>query len=67
MNVHYNVALSSFSTFLMGGNTDSYIEISSKEDLNEAFEYIKYNNLRYLYLGGGSNILFSDKEIAWKG
>jgi len=62
-NIHIqkDISLKKFSTFSVGGNADFFVEISSKEELQEAREFAKNNNLLVFILGGGSNLLFSDK------
>ena len=61
MKIQKNITLSPLSTFLIGGETDEYTQIHTKDDIKKVFQYIKKNSLPYMYIGGGSNILFSDK------
>lgn len=56
-----NVSLSTLSTFRIGGPARYYIEASGALELAEALDYIEKQQLPFFVLGGGSNVLFSDK------
>lgn len=56
-----NVNLSDYNTYKIGGNADYFIEADSPELLIEALKYSRSKEIPYFILGGGSNILFSDK------
>ena len=56
-----NVSLKDLTTFRIGGNADYFVRVSNKEDLKEVVEYGKANRLPIFILGGGSDILVSDK------
>lgn len=56
-----NWPLARYSTLNIGGPADFFAEIKSEEELCEAWEYSRDNKLNVFILGGGSNILFSDK------
>ena len=58
-----NISLKKFSTFGIGGNADFFIEITSQNDLLEAIKFADFNNYPIFLLGGGSNLLFSDKGL----
>lgn len=56
-----NIPLSDYSTFKIGGKAKYFISVKSKEELIKALEAAKILKLPIFILGGGSNILFSDK------
>lgn len=49
------------TTLRIGGQIKSFTEIETTDELTEAVNYAKQNNLPYLVIGGGSNLLVSDK------
>ncbi|MBI5414179.1 UDP-N-acetylmuramate dehydrogenase [Candidatus Peregrinibacteria bacterium] len=61
MQIQKNIPLTIYATFHIGGNADYFCEIFTKEDLKEAISFAKEKKLKTFFLGGGSNILFSDK------
>jgi len=56
-----NIKLSKYTTFRIGGPAKYFTEVNSEEELLEALEYAKENHLDFFILGGGSNLLVSDK------
>ena len=56
-----NVSLSPLTSFRVGGNARFYAEIKSLEELKESLEFAKKNKLNFYILGGGTNLLVSDK------
>lgn len=58
-----NVRLAPYTTFNIGGPADYFCEAKTKNEIVEAVQWAKENNLDYFVLGGGSNILISDKGI----
>ena len=61
LNVKENVSLAPLTTFKIGGPARYFVEISDKNELLEAFDFVSKKNLKYFILGGGSNLLISDK------
>lgn len=61
--IRENVILSPYTTFKMGGPAEFYFEAYSKDDLIKAYQIAKKLNLPFLLIGGGSNIIVSDKKI----
>jgi UDP-N-acetylmuramate dehydrogenase len=61
MNIQINANLKKYTTFKIGGNAKYFIEVKSVEDLIEAFQFAKKNNLKFFILAKGSNILFDDR------
>ncbi|MES2272842.1 MAG: UDP-N-acetylmuramate dehydrogenase [Chlamydiota bacterium] len=53
--------LSEFSTFGIGGPIRYFREVSSFEEMEEAFRFAKEMGIPYLILGKGSNCLFDDR------
>lgn len=56
-----NVSLRDLTTFRIGGDARYYAEVENKEEILEVSKFIKKNNLKIFILGGGSDILVSDK------
>ncbi len=61
--IQANKDLSSFSTFKIGGKAEYFIEVKSKEDLQEVLKWAKNKNQKVNILGGGSNIVINSKGI----
>lgn len=62
MQVYNDVLLSTILWYQIGGVAKCVIDVFSKEDVYEALEYIKNNNIQEVFiLGLGSNLLFSDE------
>jgi len=55
--------LAGYTTFKIGGPADILAFAKTKKDLINAIESAKKNDVPYTILGGGSNILISDKGI----
>ena len=56
-----NRPLKLLTTFKIGGPARFFAEISDPVELQEAFEFAETRNLPVLILGGGSNMLVSDR------
>lgn len=61
LNIQENVSLSGFTTFKIGGPARFFVEVRNGDEMIEAIDYAKKNNLEVFVLAGGSNILISDK------
>ncbi|MBI2062595.1 MAG: UDP-N-acetylmuramate dehydrogenase [Candidatus Yanofskybacteria bacterium] len=61
MNIKKNVILAPYTTFRIGGPARYFCEVGSVDDLKDALQFSKENNLPLFILGGGSNVLVSDK------
>jgi len=61
MKIEKNVLLSQYTTFKIGGPAKYFACVKNTEDAQAALEYAEKNNLSCLLLGGGSNLLISDK------
>ncbi|MBI9096983.1 MAG: UDP-N-acetylmuramate dehydrogenase [Spirochaetaceae bacterium] len=62
-SVRFNVRLKDFTTFKTGGPADIFITASDAADIIKARQFAAENNLPVFILGGGANILVSDKGI----
>lgn len=60
MHIQNNIELSKHTYFRLGGPADFFVEASTREELIEAVQYGITNNLSYIVLGSGSNVLISD-------
>jgi len=56
-----NVALNNFTTFHIGGVAKYFFQAENKEEIIEAIQWAQQKKLPFFVLGGGSNILISDK------
>lgn len=61
--VHKNVPIKHLVTFNIGGNADYFYSADSIESLCGAVEYATKKNWPIFILGGGSNLVVSDKGI----
>ncbi len=60
MEIQENVSLARHTTFGVGGNTQWFIRITSRDDLPPLLEFVRTHDLPFFILGGGSNVLASD-------
>lgn len=58
-----NYPLSQVTTLKIGGPAKLFVAVETSQDLVEAIQYAKQNNLDYLVIGGGSNLLVNDAGI----
>ena len=56
-----NIELAPYTTFQIGGKAKFFIEISQDEELEEICRWARKAGEKVVFLGGGSNILVSDK------
>lgn len=61
MEIQENVSLSGFNTFKIGGCARYFVVIKNLDDLKQAIDFSEKNQLPVFVLGGGSNLLISDK------
>ncbi len=61
MNISQNESLKSHTTFQIGGPADEYCEPETFDELIEKIYTCRTNGKKYFLLGGGSNLVFSDK------
>jgi len=62
-NFSYNVNLSNYSWFNLGGNAEYFLKAKDKDQLIEFLREAKKNNLKTTILGAGSNTLFRDNGV----
>ncbi len=63
MKFQRNVSLKKFTTFRTGGKARYFVEVRSEKELVEAVNFAKLKGLEIFVIGGGSNILVSDKDF----
>ena len=61
MSIEEHVALAPYTTFKIGGNARYFCSVHTEDELVEAVSFAQKNSLRTLIMGGGSNMLVSDK------
>ena len=61
MQIQENVLLAPYTTFKIGGPARHFCIVENQFDALEAFEFARDKHLNTFILGGGSNILVSDK------
>ncbi|WP_026951572.1 UDP-N-acetylmuramate dehydrogenase [Algoriphagus mannitolivorans] len=59
MNIQENISLKPFNTFGIDQTARFFVTVRSIEDLKEALQFAKAENLEVFILGGGSNILLT--------
>lgn len=64
MQMESNYPLSKLTTFRIGGEALWFVEVANESELVEALNFAKEKSLPILILGGGSNVLVSDKGFA---
>ncbi|MBK7891640.1 MAG: FAD-binding protein [Bdellovibrionales bacterium] len=58
-----DVRLAPMTSWLVGGPAEYYVEPSSEAELEEALRFAHEQKLPVTVLGGGTNVLISDKGI----
>ncbi len=61
INIQENIALAPLTSFRVGGNAIFYVEVSDVEQLKEALSFAESKKIDFFVLGGGTNLLVSDK------
>ena len=61
--VEENVPMSQYSSFKTGGNADYFVSPGDGEEIRLVIEESKNENMPYIVIGNGSNIVVSDKGI----
>jgi len=61
LNIQENVLLAPLTTLEVGGPARYFVEVGTEADVVEAFEFAVSRDLAAFVLGGGSNVLVSDK------
>ncbi|MBI2315202.1 UDP-N-acetylmuramate dehydrogenase [Candidatus Daviesbacteria bacterium] len=58
-----NYLLKNITTLSIGGPAKKFAAVKTQEELVQAIQYAKENNLDYLIIGGGSNLLIADEGV----
>lgn len=61
--VRENVSLAPYTSARIGGPADVLITVESADELAGTIKLLRNENLTYLILGGGSNVLVSDRGV----
>jgi UDP-N-acetylmuramate dehydrogenase len=61
MNIQENVSLASHSTMRLGGSARYLADASSEEDIEELVAWANSNNVPFMMIGHGSNIVWKDE------
>lgn len=61
--IQSNISLAKYTTFKIGGPAELLVEVSNSGELEQAARYGASENLPITILGGGSNVLISDKGL----
>lgn len=61
LEIQENIFLKDLTTFQIGGPARYLLKIKNEDDLRAAFSFAKTRHLSIFVLGGGSNLLISDK------
>ena len=59
MKISTNYNLSKLNTFSISASAQFFVEIQNERDLKELFNTPEFKNNKKLFLGGGSNVLFT--------
>ena len=63
MNIQQNVDLFPHTTLRMRANARNFFIVKSREEIIEAFHYSKEHNLKFIIIGGGSNLAVVSSEV----
>lgn len=61
LDIKENIFLREFNTFKIGGKARYFVRVSTIDECRKAVKWAKEKKTPFFILGGGSNILFSDK------
>ena len=61
MSIQEHISLAQYTTFKIGGKARFFCSVHSEDELVEAVRFAQEKSLRILVIGGGSNMLISDK------
>lgn len=63
LNFQNSFPLSQITTLQIGGPARLFVTVTSRDELTEAVSFANSNNLPFLIIGGGSNLLVSDEGV----
>ena len=61
MNIQKDVSLANYSTMRLGGKARYLAEATSEQEIQELLDWAHQNNIPFLMIGGGSNIVWRDE------
>lgn len=61
LKIEKNVSVANLTTFCIGGRADYFTIAKTKKEILEALKWAQMKKIPFFILGGGSNVLFSDK------
>ncbi len=61
MDIQQNILLSNHTTFHIGGPAKYFCEVKTADELQEALQFAEEKSAQVFIMGGGSNVLVSDK------
>ena len=61
IQVQKNISLKEFCTYKTGGNAKFFAEAKNFQEIYHLREFAKKQNIPYMILGGGGNVLFADE------
>ena len=61
IKIKKNIPLSKYTTFKIGGPAKYFCLVKSNDEIEKALEFAEKNKLKFFVLGGGSNLLISDR------
>ncbi|KKU10995.1 MAG: UDP-N-acetylenolpyruvoylglucosamine reductase [Parcubacteria group bacterium GW2011_GWB1_46_8] len=64
MKIRTHVPLRPYTTFDIGGEADFFSSVKTLEDLKEAWNFSQHHELARIVIGGGSNLLVSERGVA---
>lgn len=64
MEIQEKISLKKYTTFKIGGEARFFCVAKKIKDLAEAIDFAKRNKLKIFFLGGGSNVLFSNSGFS---
>lgn len=59
-NLQENIPLARYTTFRIGGPARYFVEAQTRKELIAALDWAREKKVRYIIIGGGSNVLFLD-------
>lgn len=63
LKIYRDYPLAKLTTFRVGGKAEFFCKPRNYKEITEAFDFAKRNRLKTFILGGGANLLISDKGI----
>jgi UDP-N-acetylmuramate dehydrogenase len=61
LKIKKNVVLAPYTTYKIGGPAKYFFETANEKEIVRVLKFCQKNKIPYFILGGGSNVLFSDK------